>query len=213
MSTAPSRKRGTYQRGRERREQISLAVLDLIDELGHDGVTTARVAARCGFAETSVLYHYPSKEHLLVAALERMDDFEAELAGLDDEDQALDPEALRTAAGPTTENRLRLLIMLKGQTATPGHPAAEYFARRVELQVAIFSRLIAGSQRAGSAHPGLDPLSVARQVVALWEGLTFLWLTDPSFDVGAALVDGARRLTGANWMSALAALNDPDNGI
>jgi AcrR family transcriptional regulator len=216
VNTAPPRKRGTYQRGRERREQIALAVLELVDELGHDGVTTAQVAARCGLAEASVLYHYPTKDHLLVAALERMDDFDAELAGLDDEEQVLDLAALEAVAAPTAptaDNRLRLFVMLKGQTATPGHPAAEYFVRRVARQVAVFGRLIADRQRAGLAHPGLDPQAVARQVVALWEGLTFLWLADPSFAIGHSLVDGVRRLTGENWMRALAVLNDPSSGI
>ncbi|GAA3384023.1 TetR/AcrR family transcriptional regulator [Cryptosporangium minutisporangium] len=215
MNTAPSRKRGSYQRGRERREQIALAVVDLVDEVGHDGVTTAQVAARCGFAETSVLYHYPTKDHLLVAALERIDDFEAELVRLD-EQQMLDLDALRAVADPiqsSGDHRLRLFVMLKGQAATPGHPAAEYFAQRTERQVTIFGRLIAGRQQAGLAHPGLDPRATARQVVALWEGLTFMRLVDSDFDIGRALIDGVRRLTGENWMRALAALNDPTTGI
>ena len=74
MSAAPARRRGTYQRSRERREQITLAVLEIVDELGHDGVTTALVATRSDTPEATVLYHFPTKEHLLVGALERTDD-------------------------------------------------------------------------------------------------------------------------------------------
>jgi AcrR family transcriptional regulator len=215
MNTAPSRKRGPYQRSRERREQIVLAVVELVDELGHDGVTTALVAARSGSSEPTVLYHYPTKDHLLVAALERMDDLEAELADLDS-DPVLDLDALRASADAVQqigEKRLRLFIALKGQAATPGHPAADYFARRTERTMEIFARLITGRQRAGLAHPGLDPRDTARQIVALWEGLTFMRLTDPAFDVGQSLVDGVRRLTGENWMRAIATLNHPDLGL
>ncbi|MFF0379331.1 TetR/AcrR family transcriptional regulator [Actinoplanes missouriensis] len=206
MKSAPPRKRGPYQRSRERREQIVLAVIDLVDELGHDRVTTAGVAARSGSSEPTVLYHYPSKDHLLVAALERIDDNEAELSQADSDEAILDLEVLRSVADPfrtSSENRLRLFVMLKGQAATPGHPAADYFAGRTRHSVAIFSRLIAGRQRAGLAHPGLDADLVARQVVALWEGLTFMRLTDPGFDIGQLLVDGVRRLSGENVMSAL----------
>ncbi|WP_433832653.1 TetR/AcrR family transcriptional regulator [Actinoplanes sp. CA-015351] len=216
MSTAPSRKRGPYQRSLERREQIVLAVVDLVDELGHDGVTTAQVAARSGSSEPTVLYHYPTKDHLLVAALERMDDLEAEILVDNGDDAMLDYEPLRANADATvalSDNRLRLFVVLKGQAATPGHPAGAYFVRRTERSMEIFARLIAGRQKAGLAHPGLDPRDTARQVIALWEGLTFMRLTDPAFDVGQSLIDGIRRLTGENWMRALAALNDPTNGI
>ncbi|BCY11702.1 TetR/AcrR family transcriptional regulator [Actinoplanes sp. L3-i22] len=216
MSTAPSRKRGPYQRSRERREQIVLAVVDLVDELGHDGVTTALVAARSGSSEPTVLYHYPTKDHLLVAALERMDDLEAQIQVDTEEGAMLDLDKLRANADATqvtSEHRLRLFVVLKGQAATPGHPAGEYFTRRTEMAMLIFARLIAGRQRAGLAHPGLDPRETARQVIALWEGLTFMRLTDPTFDVGQSLIDGIRRLTGENWMRALAVLNDPAHGF
>ena len=216
MNTAPSRKRGPYQRSRERREQIVLAVVDLVDELGHDGVTTALVAARSGSSEPTVLYHYPTKDHLLVAALERMDDAEAAIAIDPGSDAVLDLDALRANADATvvtSENRLRLFVMLKGQAATPRHPAGEYFARRTERSLELFAGLIAGRQRAGLAHPGLDPRETARQVVALWEGLTFMRLTDPGFDVGQSLIDGVRRLSCENWMQALSALNDPATGL
>lgn len=216
MNASAPRKRGPYQRSRERREQIALAVVELIDELGHDGVTTAGVAARCGSVEPTVLYHYPTRDHLLVAALEHIDRLEVELAHLDDTGTTLDLDALRAVADATRTtavNRLRLFVMLKGQAATPGHPAADYFARRTEQSVAIFGRLIAGRQRAGLAHPGLDPHETARQVMALWEGLTFMRLADPDFDVARSLIDGVRRLTGENWMRAVAALNDPNVGL
>lgn len=215
-AAAPTRKRGPYQRSRERREQIVAAVAELVEELGHDGVTTALVAARSGSSEPTVLYHYPTKDHLLVAALERMDDLEAELTVDTSPDAMLDLDDLRAIADATqvtSEKRLRLFILLKGQSATPGHPAGEYFARRTERSVAIFARLIAGRQRAGLAHPGLDPRETARQVVALWEGLTFMRLTDPAFDVGQLLVDGVRRLTCENWMRALTVLTDPATGL
>ncbi len=213
---ARSRKRGPYQRSHERRERISLAVLELVDELGHEGVTTALVADRSGSSEPTVLYHFPTKEHLLVAALDRSDDLQLDLATVGNGELTLNLDALRAVADAAVsvhERRLRLFVMLRGQAATPNHPAADYFARRTERAMGLWTGMVEKRQREGTAHPGLEPRETARQVLALWDGLVLAHFSDPGFDCGQALVDGVRRLTGQNWVEGLAALNRPGNGL
>lgn len=216
MSTATTPKRGPYARTRQRREQIALAVLELVDEVGHEGVTTAQVAARAHTAEPTVLYHFPSKDHLLVAALERADDIDAALAGAEEPDAALELDTLRQVAEASlreNERRIRLYVMLKGQVATPDHPAAAHFRQRTERIVGIYTRLVAERQHRGLAHPGLDPADAAKQMIALWDGLVAMWVTDHTLDVGALLISGVRRLTGENWMRARALLDEPEVGL
>jgi AcrR family transcriptional regulator len=215
MTTTPATKRGPYARSQQRREQVAAAVLELVDELGLEGVTTAAVATRSGINEATVLYHFPTKDHLLVAGAERADELSAAGAHLDEDDVRLDLDALRDLRGGLLqdERRIRLFQVLKGQASNPEHPAAAYIARRNERTLEIYTRLIARRQADGIAHPGLDPAQVALQVFALWEGLTALWLLDPSIDVGKLLVDGIRRLTGEPWMNALATLTDPATGL
>ncbi|MFJ8951439.1 MULTISPECIES: TetR/AcrR family transcriptional regulator [unclassified Streptomyces] len=211
-----SRKRGPYQRSHERRERIALAVLQLVDDFGHEGVTTALVAAGSDSSEPTVMYHFPTKDHLLIAALDRMDDLDADLSGVDDGRATLDLDTVRDVANASVtaqDRRLRLFVMLRGQAATPGHPAAEYFARRTERALTIWSDLIEKRQRAGLAHPGLDPRDTARQILALWDGLILAHFSEREFDCGQALVDGIRRLTGQNWVEGLALLNRPDVGL
>ena len=58
------------------------------------------VAARSGCSEPTVVYHYPTKDHLLVAALERMDDLEAEIQALRDWVQGA--SGLRSMGVPST---------------------------------------------------------------------------------------------------------------
>ncbi|MFI8194052.1 TetR/AcrR family transcriptional regulator [Streptomyces sp. NPDC085946] len=215
-AAARSRKRGPYQRSHERRERIALAVLRLIDERGHEGVTTSLVAALSDSSEPTVLYHFPTKDHLLVAALDRSDDLELDLATVGGEELTLNLDALRTVADAAVsahERRLRLFVMLRGQAATPDHPAAEYFARRTGRAMDVWTGMISKRQRDGLAHPGLDARETARQVLALWDGLVLARLGDPNFDCGRALVDGVRRLTGQNWVEGLAVLNQPGNGL
>ena len=216
MTTAVSPKRGRYARSHQRREQIAQAVLELVDELGHEGVTTALVAARSGISEPTVPYHFASKDHLLVAALERADDIDAGQAGADIGSLTLDLDVLRAFANSELrdrERRVLLFVMLGGLAATPGHPAASYLARRQRRAVEIFAALITARQRAGLAHPGLDPQDTARQVVALRHGLVSQWAQDRGINVGAALATGVRRLTGENWMQARALLNRADIGL
>jgi AcrR family transcriptional regulator len=216
MTQATTVKRGPYARSHQRRQTISQAVLALIDEVGHDGVTTALVSERSRTNEATVLYHYPTKDHLLVAALERADEVKAGATGAEDPDIRLDPAVLRETANLEileNERRVRLYQMMRGQAATPGHPAAEYFTRRNVHAVAIYTRLIKRRQADGLAHPSLDPRLVAQQFLALWEGLGNLSLHDPSLDVGSALVDGLRRLSGENWMSAVNTLTQPESGL
>ncbi|MEU9348955.1 TetR/AcrR family transcriptional regulator [Streptomyces sp. NPDC048278] len=218
MSTPNAPKRGPYARSRQRREQIALAVLELIDEAGHEGVTTALVAKRSKTSEPTVLYHFPTKDHLLVAALERADDVALAFAEAENPDMKSADllENLRLWADPTRfngERRIRLHVMLQGQAATPDHPAAEYFLRRTERGLRAFAALIADRQREGLAHPGLDPQETARQFNALWAGLTLMWVNDQTLDLAPLLVDGFRRLTGENWMRARALLDGPGVGL
>jgi AcrR family transcriptional regulator len=178
-------------------------------------VTIALVAARTDISEATILYHFPSRDHLLVAALERSDAEEAAAGHVDDDDAELSLEDFRAsiAADPRVDRRARLLLVLKGQTATPDHPAVEYFAARNRRQLEIFTRLIARRQRLGFAHAALDPRQVALQLIATWDGLTALRLTDPTFDLADVLLDAYRRLAGENVVEALDTITRPGFGL
>jgi len=208
-------KRGPYARTRQRREEIARVVLDIVEESGHDSVTIALVSERSATPEATVLYHFPSRDHLLIAALQMSDQLIVAEAHADDEDAVLSLDQLRetVASIQVSGNVPRLLLLLRGQTATPDHPAIAYFAERYARQIAIFAKLVARRQRDGFAHPGLDPHLVATQLVATWDGLTTRWLTDPTFDVADVLLDAYRRLAGENIIDARALVSAPDFGL
>ncbi|GAA3392413.1 TetR/AcrR family transcriptional regulator [Cryptosporangium minutisporangium] len=186
-------------------------MLRLVEEKGHGNVTTAEVARRARTSEATVLYHYPGKDHLLVAALEY-----ADAASADHRDVVLDLAGLRAFVRVATTHReplLRLHTVLAGHAATPDHPAAEYFARRHAAAIDEFRRLVEQRQRHGEAHPGLDAVDVARQIVAVWDGLEAQWLVDPSFDLAETLMRAIRRLTAQNWMDVRQTLLAPETGL
>src|SRR5262245_41863829 len=87
MAPTAGRPRGRYSRTAGRRLEIAQAVLDLVLDVGHARVTTAEVARRAGTSEATVLYHFPTKDHLLIAALDR----DQELAVLQAEQDGVRP--------------------------------------------------------------------------------------------------------------------------
>ena len=217
MSTATGIKRGPYAATRERRERIGDAVVAIVDAEGFPAVTIAAVADRCGLSERTILYHFPTKDHLLVAALELMDDrADAAIdATTDVRTREFDADALRATAAAIGDNqqRLHLYLAMKGFSALPDHPASGYFERRTARVISIYTDLIEHGRTSGHVHPGLDAGSVAVQFAALWDGLIGLSLHDHGIDIAELLVDGFRRLTGANWMDALSSLQRPDVGL
>lgn len=212
MSNASGAKRGPYAATRERRERISGAVIDLVDESGLDAVTIAAVAERSGMSERTVIYHFPSKDHLLVAALELIDDRSVPEPGTTTE---FDLDGLRARAASLRENtrRLQLFLVLKGYSALPDHPASEYFRLRSRRVIGFYTTAMEQGRLAGHVHPGLDLRATAIQFSALWDGLTGMVIYDEELDIGPLLVDGFRRLTGANWMQFLDVLARPDAGL
>jgi len=215
VTNVAATKRGPYARTRKRREEIAAAVLGIIDDDGYEAVTTARVAERSGISEPTVMYHFPTKDHLLVAALERSDELEAARAHVDEEDVTFDIESMRDAGAQIREYepRVRLYYLLKGTAMDTEHPAAEYIRNRNARAVEVFARLVAQRQSEGLAHPGVDPHLAAIQIFSLYDGLTAMWISEPGFDLGEVLVSGIRRITGENWMEARARLDDLDLGL
>ena len=68
MSVVAPKKRGPYAPSLRRKAEIAEAVLEIVDELGPDAVTVALVAERVRSNDATVLYHFPTKDHLLAVS-------------------------------------------------------------------------------------------------------------------------------------------------
>lgn len=213
MSTTKNpTKRGPYAPSRLRRERIAQAVLELVDELGYERVTTTLVSGRSGINEATVLYHFPTRDHLLVAAVQLADDQTAEQSGADSDHVDFRVETF-TRGAPESEQRSRLRVMLRGMSITAGHPAFDYYRARTDHAIGIFGSIIRRRQEEGTAHPGLDADDVARQFVSMWEGLGTMKLLGYDFDLDELVRQGFRRLSGANWTDAMALLLGDEIGL
>jgi AcrR family transcriptional regulator len=175
-----------------RRAEILDEAIRIVGERGYHGFAVLELAQRCGLTNGGLLYHFGSKEQLLLAVLEEHD---RRLTG--DMIATLGPE-LRTAkreGAPLTAvfevlrsivqrasaipELTRLYAVLQAEALDPSHPAHDYFVAREALTLGGFEALV-------GPHVD-DPRAVARQLHALMDGLGLQWLRAGSgFDLVAA---------------------------
>ena len=69
----PARKkeRGPYAGGLARRQKILDTTVALLGEVGYYGLSMRDIARRVGISHPGVIYHFPTKEALLAAVIER----------------------------------------------------------------------------------------------------------------------------------------------
>ncbi len=167
----------------QRRRQILDVTTRLIGERGFWALSMQDVADACGLTVPGLLHHVGSKDGLLLAVLDHRDeeDFRslAQQLGVNLDDwqgpwpsQVSLPEACEALVrrNATQPEIVRLYSVLQAESLAPDHPANAYFAERQQRALGGFAALAAGST---------DPLSLARQVMAMMDGLQIQWLRDP----------------------------------
>lgn len=98
------------------RAQFVNATFQCLVEAGYHGTTTVAVCERAKLARGTMLHHFPTKEALVLAALEdvlvrRVDDFRLELAGADTADlPGLVSHLWAALRGPTFSAWLELAV-------------------------------------------------------------------------------------------------------
>ncbi|MHA6523600.1 TetR/AcrR family transcriptional regulator [Tessaracoccus sp. G1721] len=210
MTTAPRGPRGPYAKTAERRAQIAEAAYEIVMEVGHPSLTTAAVAERAGISERTMLYHFPSRDHLLVAAVEHFDrtmttsrtNLSRTAVGFE---SVIEELALRAQAD---DRRLQLQVALAAAAQDPAHPAHEYYRRHYDQALEEMTSVISSMQESGRAHPDRDPLEMARMFVAVWDGLQQQWLIRRDFDLADSILRAFREISGQAAMEARQAVED-----
>ncbi|GAA4600365.1 AcrR family transcriptional regulator [Actinoplanes octamycinicus] len=190
-ASSPSRRRDRARLpAAERRRQILDATTRLIAERGFWGLSMQDVADDCGLTVPGLLHHVGSKDNLLVAVLEHRDQEDhrslaAEL-GISPEEAGqgvIRAEVVERVSLPEICAALvrrnagqpeivRLFAVLEAESLAPEHPAHDYFKGRQDSTIAQLTAL------AKDLTP--EPEILARQIMALMDGLQIQWLRDPS---------------------------------
>ncbi len=154
-------------RGQARREQLLQAALELFSENGYEGTCTRHVAERTGATEAVLFKHFPSKQELFAAVLERFGPGRlirlplAELRGLPL------PEALgyqvRAFLQASSEHRHVLHMLFHSARRDPA--AAAELKRQYEAVREAVRRLLNERVATGEVRP--EMVAPALQIIAL----------------------------------------------
>ncbi len=187
---------GRSIRGDATRQQVLDTALVMFAKQGYRATSVRDIAARAGITHPGLIYHFPTKQALLMAALERRDEVDCveshdgvvEFADLDG--RALLAHLVAGAARNATKRGLvELFANLSVEATAPDHPAHEYFVGRY---AALRATLIRGLEELAQAHElrdGVVPSVAAAHLIALMDGLQIQWLLDAQTDMAGALAD------------------------
>ena len=145
VTSEPQRHRTQAERSAATRVRLLDATIDCLVELGWSGTSTTEVVRRAGVSRGAQVHHYPTKEDLVVAAVEhlcsrRMAEYRAAIERL--------PASERTPAasidllwsvwsGPTLEAWLELIVACRTRPALRER-FVEFEYRFFEAAVALF---------------------------------------------------------------------------
>jgi AcrR family transcriptional regulator len=174
---------GQARRGEERRSAIVAAAIDVFATRGFRSGALAEVGERVGVSPAAILYHFGSKEELLLAVIaERDRRAGADLAALPPKDgMAALRGAVRFAEQSEREPGLTALhTVLQIESLEPDSPAHAYFQLRSRLLREWVEKSLRAAKRKGEIRKDVDCAATAARVVAYLEGAAVLWLVDRS---------------------------------
>ena len=184
---SPSKPRGQYAKGAERREQIIQTATDVFATEGFEGTALKRVAELVGVREATLFHYFSGKQELLTAVLAERDRRSREIGGPDE-------FGLRVLASVAERNRrepgLTTLYAVASATANdPGHASHGYFQDRYSRLVEELALDIGRRQDAGEVRSDAAAESLARLVIAAFDGLQLQWLYDKKVDMAGGLTE------------------------
>jgi AcrR family transcriptional regulator len=189
--------RGSYAKGKERREAILHAANDVFAAQGFHKAALSTIAKQVGLSEPGLLHHFPSKEHLLLELLAMRHEHDAERVARAMQDHATFLDALLGLCreNEDTPGLVRLFTILAAESVDDDHPAHEWTVDRYRTLRERFATRIANEQADGHIDPDIDAERLAPQLIAMFDGLQVQWLLDPdAVDMAAVFEDFLARL-------------------
>ncbi|WP_255951489.1 TetR/AcrR family transcriptional regulator [Streptomyces odontomachi] len=181
-------------RGDERRAEILRAAFEVIGERGYRGATLSAVAERVGLTQQGLLHYFPTKEALLVAVLEKRDEWDA----VPEAQWRLDLLASLVEYNTMRSGIVQTFSALLGESVTEDHPARGFFTQRYARLRASMAQVLRAEF--GDVLPGgLTPERAVPLLVAVMDGLQYQWLLDPeAVDMPGAFRDFLMLLAGSH---------------
>jgi AcrR family transcriptional regulator len=183
VEVVSARPRRRFRDADESRLRILSAALSEFAASGYRGASVAAIAARAGISQSGLLHHFPSKELLLAAVIERRN--------IDHRDEYLvaveeDPELgfltgmVRLMCRAATELDLtRLFTVVIAEATSPAHPAHQWAVDRYDFITDLVSDSLRNAQRTGVLRADFDVATVASTLLATMDGLQLRHVLSP----------------------------------
>lgn len=186
MLTDDKRERGPYASGLARREAILKATVDLLAEVGFHGMSLRDVARKVGISHPGVIYHFPSKEALLMAVVEQYEEEAgiriSSLAEMESV-EAFESVFHMLANMHDYPMVVEMECMLVTEASSELHPAHEHFVERNAQIRQVFTKAWDHLKATGKVTPEEDGRELAQSFLAMWHGLMAVWLYDRTLNV------------------------------
>lgn len=182
MSTRAEELKGQARRGADSRRAILDAATKVFSRQGFRGGALAEVAALVEMTPAGILYHFGSKEALLLAVIVDRDRRAGELGADLWTSERIDSlrGLVRFAEMSEAEPGLTTLhTVLQIENLEPTDPAYEYFQQRTKMMQRWAQNLIEVAQSSGEVRADVDARAKALEIVAFLEGAAVVWLLNP----------------------------------
>ncbi len=173
-------------RGESRRAVIIDAAAREFALHGYHGASIAAIAEKVGITQSGLLHHFPSKEALLDAVVQRRFAEDAGIAdglGLGEVSPfaGYDTMVARNIADPTW---VQFLSVITADGLTEDNPAHELIRVRYErVRARIRDRIVSHVGDRYELPDHLDPDDIASLLLAVLDGLQLQWLYDDTVDM------------------------------
>lgn len=182
------RRRGSYAKGIERRQEILDRAIQVFAERGAEGTSMRAIGEAIGVSHAALGHYFDSREQLLVAVYRAAEDRTNA--------NHPDPEGTTVVGKMTNSARrnhavpglVQLYTSLVAAALERGHDDAREFAtgRFARVRAELVAQ-IERDQAAGRMRRDIDAASVASLVIAASDGLQVQWLLDPEIDPAPSL--------------------------
>ncbi|WP_415856076.1 TetR/AcrR family transcriptional regulator, partial [Sinomonas sp. G460-2] len=144
------------------------------------------IARACGLSQTGLLHHFPTKEDLLRAVMERRDAIDAaRTLGADgrrprgwDFVDRLVQLVLNNQEQP---GMIRLYTTVAGEAVDPAHPANAWLVEHHRGAARAFREALHEAAEDGRLKPDAPVESIVRCLLAGMDGLQIQWLSDGEY--------------------------------
>jgi AcrR family transcriptional regulator len=172
-------KRGPYAKTDAVKEQIVEAGIEVFSKRGFNKGSLREIADLVGMTEGAMLYHFPTKAHLMQAIGQARADRERTDRAFQKPGRDLIERFISIQRkAPESRGIVQLHTLISSEATSADHPVHDLYVHRY---AALRDELRASFEvirEQGQLRPGVTPAFAAASMIALMDGLNVQWLLD-----------------------------------